>query len=354
MYILLGGALITSAIYWYMMIPTICILSAAGAVALATWINITHMRTDIFFKQAIHCMKDTECCLIHKVWSKPQSVLWTMLAFRTLAAVAAIISLYLTWMNGDMFFKGHYFMLTSVWIVTCSLWLLSNLPIAICLIQCAARDSSINLRAIRISKQVLDYKQEISIGFKKIRLISGSELIIRFRKSVSMWFLHDVVLGIFWFYLSFQLFDLTDDEDDSGWRTIFLSMLSWHIIFVVLHHIYLKNIWSCVHINTVQHSGTPCCAPAEADKWWAMCQLLGFSGIYIAVIRRMKLPELTNMGCSEPTLVLFCSGVFLLCVGKTMISNTLHGESIVQAIPPIGVSKNEENVSKKQVSSLAF
>ena len=61
-----------------------------------------------------------------------------------------------------------------------------------------------------------------------------------FRKYVAMWLVHDVVLGLFWLYLSITLHHLLKD-DDSEWRTIFLSMISWHIIVFVIRELYFST-----------------------------------------------------------------------------------------------------------------
>ena len=344
MYFLLGLSLISFAISWYNDISSVSILSMAFSVLWGTCINLTNIRNDVFLKQSVHCMAKTECCLIHKVWSDPASVIWTTVTFRFLSAIMALISLYLSWSESDTFKNGHYFILTSVWVLTCSAWIISSLPMLICLVQCAANKSKRELEPITIGNKVLHYQQEIIYGLKKIRLVKGMELIIRFRKAISLWLLHDIVLGIFWIYLSIELYDLTDDEDDSGWRTIFLSMISWHIMFVIFHHIYIKDVWSCVTIQNSAHQSIPCCAPSEADKWWILCQLLGFAGIYISVIRRMQQPDLINMGCSFETLILFCAAVCILTLGKTMVSKSMRAKPTTDIhIIELGMSKKKLN-----------
>lgn len=344
MYFLLGSAFISAAFFWYSEISSLCTLSVIAAIIFATWINIRNLQRDVFLAQSIYCMDKTECCFVHAVWSDPKSVIWTTGVFRILAAISAMISLYLTWEYQSSFADKHYFLVTGIWILTCIIWLVSILPFFICLVQCAARQTKKKLKPLRIASKILGYQQELVTDRKKVKLVSSEELIIRFRTVVFMWSLHDIVLGVFWFYLSFELYDLTDDEDDSGWRTIFLSMISWHIIFIVLHHMYLKDLWSCVKITKISIGDTPCCAPSEANKWWAICQLIGLGCIYVSVIQRMNTDELTKMGCSEETLVLFCTGVALLYFGKTMISKTLYGSIDSTEYGSIPTTKNKHDV----------
>ena len=211
----------------------------------------------------------------------------------------------------------------------CVVWFISTLPFLICLVQCAAKTTDTALTPILINDEELAPGGSLKIGYLKVRLVQGGELIVRFRKAVSMWLLHDVVLGIFWFYLAVMMYDLTDDEDDSEWRTIFLSMLSWHIIFAVLHQMYLKELWSCVRIEQTPNQQTPCCGPTSADKWWVICQLGGLAAMYVAFIWRMRLPNLTTMGCSEQSLALFITGVCACYFGKTMTRETLQGHQSV-------------------------
>ena len=348
MYILLSCSLIASAISWYMIMQRMWFLSMGVSVFILTWIDVSGFKSDLFLQQAIHSMQETECCCIHRVWSDPQSILWTTMVFRTMAGITAAVAFCVTFIYSSSFATGHYFIITAIWTMVNVLWALSNVPFLICLVQCAAKTTSVTMEPIVIGNETLEPGRTLEIGYLKISLVHSADLIVRFRKVVAMWMLHDIVLGIFWLYLSLMMYDLTDDEDDSEWRTIFLSMLSWHIIFIVLHHIYLKQQWSCVTIKSPPSIQTPCCGPAEADKWWAICQLVGLAAIYVAFIWRMRVPELTAMGCSEETLVMFVSGVSVCCLGKTMTRETLRGR-------PLPISKQLPSTSlPSKTNSLNF
>lgn len=345
MYILLSCSLIASAISWYMIMQRMWFVLMGVSVFILTWIDVSGFKSDLFLQQAVHSMQETECCCIHKVWSDPHSILWTTMAFRILTGMTASFALYITFIYSSTFAKGQYFITIGTWTIVNVLWAISNVPFLICLVQCAAKTTSITMEPIKIGDVTLEPGRTLEIGHLKISLVSGADLIVRFRKVVSVWMLHDVVLGIFWLYLTLMMYDLTDDEDDSEWRTIFLSMMSWHIIFIVLHHMYLKQQWSCVSIKTPPNLQTPCCGPTEADKWWAICQLVGLVAIYVAFIWRMRQPELTAMGCSEETLILFISGVAVCCLGKTMTKKTLNGRRLetLKPFPSTSVSKTINN-----------
>mgnify|MGYP006092486493 CR=1 FL=1 len=328
MYILLSCSLIASAISWYLTMQRLWFLSLGVSVIILTCIDVSGFKSDLFLQKAIHSMQETECCCIHRVWSDPRSILWTMVVFRTMTGVIAAVAFYVTFIYSSSFATGHYFIITAIWTMVNIVWAISNVPFLICLVQCAAKTTSVTMEPIIIGGERLEPGRTLEIGDLKISMVSSDELIVRFRKVVSIWMLHDIVLGIFWLYLSLMMYDLTDDEDDSEWRTIFLSMLSWHIIFIVLYHIYLKRQWSCITIKSPPNIQSPCCGPAEADKWWAICQLGGLAAVYAAFIWRMRLPELTAMGCSEETLVLFICGVVACCIGKIMTRGTLQGRQL--------------------------
>ena len=111
----------------------------------------------------------------------------------------------------------------------------------------------------------------------------------------TLWLVHDVVLGSFWFYLAFMLYDLTDDQDDSEWRTIFLSMLSWHIIIIVLYQCYFKTMWSLYPYTPLETKSKPCCSPQQSPKIWSWIRIASFIGVYIVIILRIQKDNLLSM-----------------------------------------------------------
>jgi len=325
MYFFLGAALIAISIAWYMAMKTIFFFGSAAAVAILTYIHTQDLNKDLFLKQSIHCMAKTDCCCIHKIWSNPNNIIWTTTTLRILAGLAAIAAIYISWEYSEEFTHGKYFLIPAVWSLVIGIWLFSCVPFIIALIQCAAEKGTTKPMSIDIQGQVLDSEQIIKIENKSVTLASGETIIIRFRKLITMWVIHDIVIGVFWMYLTLMLYDLTDDSDDSNWRTIFLSMISWHIVCAALYHIYLKDQWSSVQVELDTQQSRACCAPSEADKWWTFLQLAGLAAGYIAAIWRVNGTELVEMECEIETLALLIGGIFAWVLGKRMVINVLHG-----------------------------
>lgn len=324
MYFLISTGAIASVISWYLASYSFFMISVATTIIIATYTGFLVYNKDTFIHQCVFVMQKTECCCVHKLWSDPKSVIWSTNFIKTTAGILAAVAIQNSWQYAKAFKDGSYITVTLLWILTVVLWFLSSVPTFICLIQCAAIDGKKPPNPIHVAGTTLTMGQKITVDDKHIKMVDGKTLIIRFRKVKSLELLHDVVIGIFWLYLILTLYDLIDDDDDSEWRTIFLSMMSWHIVFVTLYHIYLKQIRSCVHITRAEKS-RPCCAPSEADKWWSITQLLGFAAIYIAIIWRMKEPTLTDMGCSEETLGMAIFGILLWALGKKMEMNAFRG-----------------------------
>lgn len=163
----------------------------------------------------------------------------------------------------------------------------------ICLIQCAAASK---YRSVKTK-------------------IGSSELILRFRKVYALWLVHDVTLGIFWLYLSVMLFDLADDADDSEWRTIFLSMLSWHIIVVAIHELYFKQLFTLEPYRIRPRTSTPCCGPRNAGPIWSAVTIASYVGMYAIVIIRVQKGSLMSMGMDSilsPVLFSVCQWLFVV------------------------------------------
>jgi hypothetical protein len=160
-----------------------------------------------------------------------------------------------------------------------------------------------------------------------------------------MWIIHDLFLGIFWMYLSLMLYDLTDDEDDSEWRTIFLSMLSWHIVVIILRQIYFKGTWSLNKVTKPSSERvSPCCSNENAEHWWDITRILCFVLIYGVFILRMQSGSLINMGCSLESVVLFILSIILVCISKE-----IHGKSPTEAF-----TKTSDKLRVTKLTDLDF
>ena len=239
-------------------------------------------------------MKKTDCCLLHDFWSDPISVQWITVMFRVLAAMIALAAVATSWFERHRFLEGHSSTVATVWASASVCWLISCIPLVVCLIHCAATTT---------------FKHDASLN------IPSEELVLRFRKVYSLWTLHDIVLGIFWLYLSVMIYDLADDEDDSEWRTIFLSMLSWHIVVVVLHYMYFKP-FSDVNKESKRSDG-PCCVPRNAEYVWSFFTICAYIGMYTVVIRRMQRPNLLDLGTdSMMDPIVFSISLSVFAMGK--------------------------------------
>lgn len=294
MYVSLGLAQCLLVWAFWAELPSLFYSSVILSVLSLMYLDYKRIQTKgRFFDMSIRAMPNTECCLLHEMWSSPHSVLWSTMLFRTLAALVALAAIAVSWRYREDFQQGHYFLISAVWSAASVIWILSCVPMFICLIQCAA---SSTFHAVQCR---LDPK----------------EIILRFRKVASLWLVHDVTLGIFWLYLSFMLYDLSDDEDDSEWRTIFLSMLSWHILVRAFHEIYLAHLMVLQPISPPATHSAPCCGPNNGRAIWSFVTILSYAGMYVVVILRFNTGSLLAMGTGSvfyPIVYSLCQVLFVL------------------------------------------
>ena len=302
MYVLFAFSCIVLMWAWWAALPGPFFAIASITIMLMTALDIKTMyNQEQFYNTAIRAMSRTDCCLIHEMWSKPDFVKWATIFLRAVSGLAAVIACATSWFDRERFLSGHYFFITCLWSTTVIFWLLSCLPMFVCLIQCAA-----NTKYAQVSAQ-----------------ISSKEIIMRFRKVYSLWLLHDIVLGIFWLYLSIMLYDLSDDEDDSEWRTIFLSMLSWHILVVAINELYMHRYYSLSPATDRRKDISPCCGPRNAQTIWSLMSILSFVGMYVVVIVRMQNGSLLKMGTvSVLSPLVFSASQILFVVSKSFQSSS--------------------------------
>ena len=270
-------ALISSIFSWYSANAPMFLISLALSISFFTAVNLYELSHDSFLLDGYSKMKtDKKCCIKIFKWSTADSVLWLTCAFRLLAASMAVVACYISWENRHRFWNDkQYVMISVAWGVPSMLWLISTIPHIICLVQCAAGQNT---------------------------------KLFAFRKRVTVWLLHDVMLGIFWLYLSCMLYDLADDQDDSEWRTIFLSMLSWHIVIVVLQQIYFTDIWS----TSLKVS---CCDPEMLPRWQVVIMLISWAVVYAVIMKMLK----TNikMGCRPEDVIIITVAIVFGYFSKT-------------------------------------
>jgi len=271
-------SMISSIFSWYYDDALMFLISIASSISFFTIVNLYELSNDSFLLNGYSKMKgDKKCCI--KIWSTVDSVLWLTCAFRLLAAVTAVVACYISWSNRHRFWVDkHYMMISVAWGIPSVLWLISTIPHIICLVQCAAGQNT---------------------------------KLFAFRKRVTVWVFHDAMLGIFWLYLSCMLYDLADDQDDSEWRTIFLSMLSWHIVIVVLQQIYFTDIWS-TPLNV------SCCDPKMLPRWQVVIMLISWAVVYTAIMKILK--DNIKMGCRPEDVITITVAIVFVYLSKTNTS----------------------------------
>lgn len=209
--------------------------------------------------------------------NRMSSVYDSLLVLRSLAFCGVLAAWVITLLNGERFVSNEEVeWVRWSWFVVSLLWLVSLLPLLISLFQC-----------------LIDHREK--------------------RSMFMVWLLHDLVLGGFWVYLSYELYDLPNDSDDSAWRSLFRSMIAWHGVIVLFQEIYRgAPVRSC---NTK-------CFSRESRGAWAVClRLLGLLTVYVVILIRFEqsnesgLSSVLSMGLSTPLLVFFILGVVCIALG---------------------------------------
>jgi|MDSY01.1.fsa_nt_gb hypothetical protein len=320
MYILLGVFLSMFAWGWWAVSVHIFYASVLLVIACLFTLDASSMLSKTgFFEAAVRIMPKTECCLVHHIWSSPRSVKWATLSIRIVAALVAIAATIVSWTTREKFLNGHCTVISAVWGTASALWILSCIPMFLCLVQCAASSK---------------YRSSVS------RKISESEIILRFRKVYTVWLIHDLTLGIFWLYLSLRLFDLSDDEDDSEWRTIFLSMIFWHILVVAFHELYVKQLFSLEPLRRTRRQTAPCCDPSHGQLIWSTMTIVSFVGMCTIVIDRVQHDSLLSMGTHS-----ILSPVLFTCFQVLFVISKLYRQNVtpVSDVQPLLSKTNEQD-----------
>ena len=320
MYILLGIFLSMLAWGWWAASVNIFYAGVLMVIVCLFALDASSMLSKAgFFDTAVRIMPKTECCLVHHIWSSPGSVKWATLSIRVVAALVAIAATIVSWSTRHKFLIGHYAVISASWGTASALWILSCIPMFLCLIQCAASSN---------------YKSSLS------RKISEKEIILRFRKVYTLWLIHDLTLGVFWLYLSLRLFDLSDDEDDSEWRTIFLSMLLWHILVVAFHELYVKQLFSLEPLRRARRQTAPCCDPSHGKIIWSALTITSFVGMCAVVIDRVQHESLLVMGTHS-----ILSPILFTCFQVLFVISKIYPKNVppVSDTQPLLSKSNEQD-----------
>jgi hypothetical protein len=292
-YFLSAVGLASAIIAWHLRSVDIWFLSLGSAFLFMTFAycyDLVHNRRlqDAYEKMP----RTTPCCIPYIGCQERASIMTATCILRAVAGLMAVSACYVSWLYREKFWDGDSAIVRNCWAVTSATWLASCIPHSICLIQCAAA--------------------------------RNSPIMYRFRKYVAVWLIHDIVLGVFWLYLSFMIDHLLK-EDDSEWRTIFLSMVSWHIIVFVLRQLYFSELWSITEHTT-------CCGPKTRTRWGDILQLLAMFIIYGVLMHVVR--DSVDMHPLDISLViLFVVAIFVGYLGKllTFFPPKLNN----QTFPPI-------------------
>ena len=329
MHLLFSCALSLAIWGWWATSPLMFYGGVFFSICLMMYIDISNsIVEDGFLDSAISIMDTTDCCLVHRLWSEPTSVRWTTVSFKILAGLTALCATYVSWRRKDTFIGVHYTLVSAVWISAAVLWVCSCLPMLICLVQCAANPK---------------------LKVRKSLKIKGKELILRFRKVYALWVLHDMVLGVIWLYLSIMLFDLADDMDDSEWRTIFLSMLSWHIVIILLSQVYFEPLANIHPSPTVSSKTTPCCSLEKAKTLWGTMLIIAYAGMYIVIILRTQQDALLDLGFDS---ILYPIG--FSCAATLYGTSRIYIDDLNRMGRPNTTVKTEGTLKPRGLSGLDF
>lgn len=262
---------------WYNVLSYMWFFSMFVVIMSLTVYDMEQHMNSTFLNRAYKKMPATECCAMSEHLKYPKYVLRTTIALRTLAGICAAAAMVISWYCRHDFATGYYYVVSGSWGFVTVIWVVSCIPMIVSLLQCAA--------------------------------VSDDAIVIQYRKTICVWIIHDVFLGLFWLYLAVMLYDLSDDNDDSEWRTIFLSMISWHLIILVLEEIYMKE---------PSVSSKSCCGPGNIQAWFRFFLLMAVVGIYCVVIWRMQENNVTRLGMSTGSFILFSGSVITayLCKSK--------------------------------------
>lgn len=205
------------------------------------------------------------------------SVYDSMMVLRSLAFCGVLTAWAITLVNGESFVSNEEVeWVRWSWFVASLLWLVSLLPLLVSLFQC-----------------LIDHPKK--------------------RSGFMVWLLHDLVLGGFWVYLSYELYDLPNDSDDSAWRSLFRSMIAWHGVIVLFQEIYRGG--------AVRSCDTKCFSKESKGAWAVCLRLLGLLSVYVVILIRFEqsnetgLSSVLSMGLSTPLLVFFILGVVCIAIG---------------------------------------
>ena len=290
MYTIVSFTLIVAAVAWHLEMLDLWFSSLGVTIGVATIVNVRDVYTQTKLRDSLNAMVKTECCCTDRC-QDPKSVLVSTCVLRCCTGLLAVLAVFISWLEHEAFNRKEYTLISVSWGVVSVVWLLSCVPLFISLVQCAAHIAGLDMDG-KIDK------------------------ILWYRKTVAMWLVHDIVLGLFWLYMASMLYDIADDQDDTEWRTIFLSMVSWHIVVLMLDTFSVSPT-----IQTLREDNSKsiaCFAKERAQFWWKVIHIISLISLYAVLITRMRHGDLRKMGSTFAQLVAFICCAIFVGVSKDM------------------------------------
>tara|TARA_A100001015_G_scaffold302965_1_gene391858 strand:- start:16 stop:1053 length:1038 start_codon:yes stop_codon:yes gene_type:complete len=186
------------------------------------------------------------------------------------------------------------------------LYLLNGIILLIVLMQCGATDW-----------------RNIDKDSEKDNKLKDNKKIILFREIV-----HDIVLGIFWVILSIRFVDVVDDYDDKMWRSLFSSMICFHLIII------LWKLWDTPSLVIDKKDPEfKCCYAKTIPIWFAIGRFSCYGVLYYVLLYRIHSEEfLVSMGIPLELFILSIVFIVFIIIITTLehtewYNNYIHGYS---------------------------
>lgn len=129
---------------------------------------------------------------------------------------------------------------------------------------------------------------------------------------ILFWGLHDIVLGSIWVALAFQFHDIVDDSDDTHWRSLFSSMIIFHILSI------LFDIWNNDKYNIDWfHPGFRICSRETEASMMMLIRFVLYCVIYFWILMRLHSHDsmLIKMGWNDwAALNITISVIIIVCI----------------------------------------
>tara|TARA_B110000977_G_scaffold190046_1_gene260346 strand:+ start:4915 stop:5877 length:963 start_codon:yes stop_codon:yes gene_type:complete len=279
LYLLIFGSASLTLVGWFVQLSDMWYSGLAASAFVYNLIHCYEWASSDQIRRGQNAMQIVRTCCCEQyvscrgLWASPSGAFALLVALRGLGGLVATAA-FMVPVFGDK-------VIQIMWRVAVSLWLASCVPGLVCLVQCAA------------------YAKREQLKFLK-----------SFRTQLALRLMHDVMLGIFWLYLALRVDDVLGGgsaEDEREWHTIFMSMLSWHLVVVLVHDIYFSK--------TTRFISGGCCDKANAHLWIKSLRILGIVGLYAVVIHRVNdnTRPLSDMGCTGVEFTVVILATALLC-----------------------------------------